>query len=255
VRIGPPGPSISRSTLVHPAGARERCATVLLPHGGPTGQWAVVPTLEAVLLAGVGYLVAMPNIRGSYDRGGDWVAALDGDWGGVDADDCHAVLDHLVAEGLADADRLGCTGLSYGGFLVHWLIGTSGRFRAAVSENGVVNQVSAWANCDHGPRYSREARLGDVSSPEGAEQLWRSSPLRHVAAIRTPLLILQAADDQRCPAADNEQLFVALKWLGREVAHVRYPGEHHTFQGGGRFDRRLDRHRRVLEWFGRHMPA
>ena len=67
--------------------------------------------------------------------------------------------------------------------------------------------------------------------------------------------MLQAADDLRCPAADAEQLFVALRWLRREVQYVLYPGEHHAFQGTGRFDRRVDRHRRVLEWFARWMPA
>ena len=96
-----------------------------------------------VLLAGAGYRAVLPNIRGSTDRGAAWVAALGGDWGGADAADCHAVLDHVVESGLADPERLGCCGLSYGGFMVNWLIGTSDRFAAAVSENGVANQVSA----------------------------------------------------------------------------------------------------------------
>ena len=251
---GPAGPI--RTTLVSPPGAADGpLATVLLPHGGPTGQWGAVPPIEAALLAGAGYLVALPNIRGSFDRGKDWVAALGGRWGEVDAEDCHAVLDHLVAAGRADPQRLGCTGLSYGGYLVQWLIGASDRFRAAVAENGVANLISAWANCDQGPFLNRLDSLPDPTSPEGAEALWRMSPLSHVADIHTPLLMLQGEDDQICPAADNEQLFIALRRLGREVEHVRYPGEHHPYQGNGRFDRRLDRHRRVLEWFGRHMPA
>jgi dipeptidyl aminopeptidase/acylaminoacyl peptidase len=119
----------------------------------------------------------------------------------------------------------------------------------------VVNQISAWANCDYGPVYDRAAELGEPITPAGVAALWERSPLRHVARVNTPLLMLQAADDLRCPAADTEQLFVALRWLGREVEHVRYPGEHHAFQGTGRFDRRVDRHRRMLAWFERHMPA
>jgi dipeptidyl aminopeptidase/acylaminoacyl peptidase len=251
---GPAGPI--QTVLVHPLGdAPEPPAAVLLVHGGPTSQWCVVPPLEAVLLAGAGYRVALPNIRGSYDRGRAWVAPLAGRWGEVDAEDCHAVLDHLVAAGLADPARLGVTGLSYGGFMVNWLIATSDRFAAAVSENGVTNQVSAWANSDCGAVYCRAAGLGDAVSEDGVELLWRQSPLRRVDRIRTPLLMLQAADDLRCPAADAEQLFVALRWLRREVRYVLYPGEHHAFQGSGRFDRRVDRHRRVLEWFRRWMPA
>jgi dipeptidyl aminopeptidase/acylaminoacyl peptidase len=251
---GPAGPI--RTVLVHPAGEdSEPRATVLSIHGGPTGQWGVVPPLEALLLAGAGYRVALPNIRGSLDRGRAWAGALIGAWGDVDAADCHAVLDHLVDGGLADPARLGAVGLSYGGFLVNWLIGTSERFAAAVSENGVVNQVATWANCDYGVVYSYEAGLGETTSEEGVASLWRQSPLRHVARIRTPLLMLQAADDLRCPAADAEQLFVALRSLRRTVRYVLYPGERHTFQGSGRFDRRLDRHRRTLEWLAEHMQS
>jgi dipeptidyl aminopeptidase/acylaminoacyl peptidase len=251
---GPAGPI--QTILVHPLGdAPEPRPLVLNVHGGPTSQWSVVPSLEAVFLAAAGYRVALPNIRGSYDRGRAWVAPLSGAWGDVDAADCHAVLDHLVALGLADPARLGVSGLSYGGFMVNWLIATSDRFAAAVSENGVTNQVSAWANCDCGAVYSRAAGIGDTVSRDGAELLWRQSPLAHVEHIHTPLLMLQAADDLRCPAADAEQLFVALRWLRREVQYVVYPGEHHAYQGTGRFDRRVDRHRRVLEWFARWMPA
>ena len=144
-------------------------------------------------------------------------------------------------------------GLSYGGFMVHWLIGTSDRFRAAVSENGVANQVSAWANSDSGVEYNRAASLGDALSAEGVEKLWRQSPLRNVANIRTPLLMLQAGADLRCPPADNEQFFTALRVLGREVEYVLYPDESHVYQATGRPDRRIDRMERMLAWFERHL--
>jgi dipeptidyl aminopeptidase/acylaminoacyl peptidase len=251
---GPAGPI--QTMLVSPGEAGdEPRATVLLAHGGPLGQWGVVPPIEAVLLAGAGYRVALPNIRGSNNRGSAWQEGLGGDWGGPDIEDCHAVVDHMVDAGLADPERLGCLGLSYGGFVVNWLIGTSDRFKAAVSENGVVNQVAAWANSDTGAIYNRSSDLGEPTSEAGAAELWRKSPLRHVDSIHTPLLMLQASNDLRCPPGDSEQLFVALRWLGRPVAHVRYPEENHAYQGAGRFDRRLDRQRRVLDWFRRHMPA
>jgi dipeptidyl aminopeptidase/acylaminoacyl peptidase len=146
-------------------------------------------------------------------------------------------------------------GLSYGGFVTNWLVGTSDRFRAAVSENGVANQVSAWANSDCGPDYCVSAELGDTVTEAGVAALWRQSPLRHVDRIRTPLLILQAEEDLRCPAADAEQLFVALRWLRREVELVLYPEEYHAYQGTGRPDRREDRHARVLDWFSRYLPV
>lgn len=244
---GPGGPV--QAFVVSPPDAGDGpLPTVLLPHGGPVGQWAIQPTVEALLLASAGVRVVMPNPRGSSSHGAAWQAPLADAWGGVDAEDCHAVLDDLVAAGLADPDRLGVTGLSYGGFLVNWLIGTSDRFRAAVSENGVANNVAAWGNSDCGPTYSVQGDIGDPTKPGGVERLWRMSPLRHVAEIRTPLLLLQAESDLRCPAADAEQLFVALRWLRREVEYVLYPDESHPYQGDGRFDRRVDRHRRTLDW-------
>ena len=117
-----------------------------------------------------GYRVILPNIRGSATYGRDWIRPQLGDWGGVDAADVHAAVDHVVALGLADPDRLGVMGLSYGGFMTNWLVGTTDRFKAAVSENGVTNQVADWANSDSGPEFNRAALLGDPLSPEGHRQ-------------------------------------------------------------------------------------
>jgi dipeptidyl aminopeptidase/acylaminoacyl peptidase len=79
------------------------------------------------------------------------------------------VLDHVIDLGLADPARLGVIGLSYGGFLVNWLVGTTDRFATAVSENGVTNQISDWANSDSGPEYDRASLLGDPLSPDGID--------------------------------------------------------------------------------------
>lgn len=207
--------------------------------------------MDATHLTGHGYRVVMPNHRGSVTFGSRWAGALRGHWGEVDGDDAHTALDAIVAAGLADPDRLGVMGLSYGGFLAQWLIGVSDRFRAAVGENGVTNQVSAWANSYFGVHYSRRWRLGDPLSRAGMLRMWRSSPLANVARIRTPLLILQSEEDTICPPADNEQLFIALRALGRETELVLYPEEHHEMKNTGRPDRRIDRMERILAWFDR----
>ncbi len=249
---GPGGPI--ETWIASPPDAGERALpTVVDVHGGPLGAWTPAPMVEVIQLVGRGYRVVLPNIRGSASYGRDWIRPQLGDWGGADADDVHAALDHVIELGLADRERLGVLGLSYGGFMVHWLIGTSDRFRAAVSENGVTNQVSAWANSDSGPEYDRTSLLGDPFSPEGVEKLWRQSPLRNVTAIRTPLLMLQAEADRRCPPADNEQLFIALRTLRRTVEYVLYPDESHVYAVTGRPDRRVDRMTRVLDWFDRHL--
>ncbi|HVA22683.1 MAG TPA: prolyl oligopeptidase family serine peptidase [Candidatus Micrarchaeia archaeon] len=250
---GPAGPV--HTFVVSPHGAGGRALPLVVDvHGGPVGAWGPTPPLEAYLLAGRGYRVALPNIRGSAGYGRDWTGALlGGRWGEVDAADVHAVVDHCLAEGLATADHLGVMGLSYGGFLTQWLVATSQRFRAAVAENGVTNQVSAFANSDTGPLYNRSARLGDTLTAAGVATLWRQSPLAHVRDLHTPLLMLQAEADLRCPPQDNEQLFIALRLLGRTVEYVLYPQESHVYMATGRPDRRVDRMTRVLDWFDRHL--
>lgn len=251
---GPGGPI--ETWVATPAGAPDGpLPTVIEIHGGPLGAFAPAPFVEAILLAARGYRVVMPNIRGSATYGRDWIRPQLGDWGGVDAADVHAAIDHVVALGLADPNRLGVLGLSYGGFMVNWLIGTTGRFRAAVSENGVTNQVSDWANSDTAVDYNRMALLGSPLDADGVAKLWRQSPLAHVVDMRTPLLLLQAEADMRCPAADNEQLFVALRVLGRAVEYVLYPEESHVYMASGRPDRRIDRMNRMLDWFDRYLLA
>ncbi|MGH9291577.1 MAG: prolyl oligopeptidase family serine peptidase [Acidimicrobiales bacterium] len=253
LQVDAPGGAVQTFVFSPQQPADRPLATVLVIHGGPTWAWPLAPDLDTLMLVSAGYRVVRPNIRGSYDRGTEWVRALVGHWGEVDAEDCHAVLDHLVESGLSDPARLGCLGNSYGGFLTNWLVSTCDRFAAAVSQNGVTNQVSAFGNSDCGPQYDVGARLGDATSPEGVARLWQRSPLSQAANVHTPLLILQAEDDLRCPPADAEQLFVTLRWLQRPVQYVLYPGSSHGFAHDGRPDRRVDRARRYLAWFAQHM--
>jgi dipeptidyl aminopeptidase/acylaminoacyl peptidase len=256
-RLSAPGPGGAIDVWVcSPAdGGDAPLPTVVHIHGGPLGAWTGTPSMDDLILCSAGYRVLLPNIRGSATYGQGWIRPQLGDWGGVDAADVLAAVDHAVALGLADPGRLGLLGLSYGGFMVNWLVGTSDRFRGAVSENGVANQISDWANSDVGVEYDRVALLGDVFSEEGVRKLWRQSPLRHVTSIRTPLLMLQAEADLRCPPADNEQLFIALRVLGREVEYVLYPEESHVYSVTGRPDRRVDRMARMLDWFDRHLKG
>jgi dipeptidyl aminopeptidase/acylaminoacyl peptidase len=243
--------------LASPAGAgRRRRPLVLALHGGPTGAWAGVGTMDATALCAAGYRVVMPNVRGSATLGADWVRPLEGRWGGPDAEDAIASVDALVDRGLADPSRLYVMGLSYGGYLTQWLVGVTDRFAAGAAENGVSNQVSTWANSYFGVHYNRRHGLGDPLSDDGMTRLWRASPLRHASRITTPLLMLQSEEDRICPPADNEQLFTALKVLGREVEYVLYPDEHHEMKNHGRPDRRIDRMERIRAWFdGHRRPA
>jgi len=254
-RLDAPGPGGPIETWVaSPADSGDGpLPTIVDVHGGPLGAWAPAPHMEVLLLVAAGYRVVLPNIRGSATYGREWIRPQLGDWGGVDAADVHAAVDHVLALGLADPNRVGVMGLSYGGFMVNWLVGTTDRFAAAVSENGVTNQVSDWANSDEGPEYDRAALIGDPLSPEGIDRLWRQSPLRNVANVRTPLLMLQAGADLRCPPQDNEQFFIALRHLRRTVEYVLYPDEAHVYGSSGRVDRRIDRNERIIAWFDRYL--
>ncbi|GAA0989754.1 S9 family peptidase [Acrocarpospora macrocephala] len=231
----------------------EPLPVILQLHGGPAWAWPVEPDTDALLLAAAGFLVVRPNIRGSFHRGYAFGAALGPNWGDPDAEDCHTVLDALITLGLADPTRIGCYGNSYGGFLTNWLIGTSDRFRAAVSQNGVTNQISSFAACDLGAIYDVDSALGDVWTPEGIDHLWKISPLRHVATITTPLLLLQGEQDHRCPPSDAEQMFVALRRLGRKVEYILYPDSDHSLTHTARLDRRIDRTERMIAWFQTHL--
>ncbi len=237
-----------------PAGKSVPGPLVVDVHGGPLGAWSPAPWLEVQILTSAGFTVALPNVRGSTSYGRDWIRQHLGHWGDVDAADVIAVVDHLVAAGVADPARVGILGLSYGGFLVNWMVGAHPeRFAAAVSENGVSNQIGAWANSDSGPDYNRRSHLGEPFDDEGFAALWRQSPLRLASRIRTPLLMLQAEADLRCPPQDNEQLFLVLRALGRTVEYVLYPESSHIYAVTGRPDRRKDRHARMLAWFQRHL--
>jgi dipeptidyl aminopeptidase/acylaminoacyl peptidase len=249
---GPGGP-IETWVASPPGSGDDPLPTIVDVHGGPLGAWAPAPSIEVGLLVSRGYRVLLPNIRGSAGYGRDWIRPQLGDWGGVDADDVLAVVDRAVEVGLADPGRLGILGLSYGGFMTQWLVGHTNRFRAAVAENGVTNQINAWGNCDFGVNYNRGALLGDPLTHEGMERLWRQSPMAHVSDVHTPILMLQAEADRRDPAADNEQFFVALRVLGRPVDYVLYPDEFHLYATIGRPDRRIDRMTRMLDWFDRYV--
>jgi dipeptidyl aminopeptidase/acylaminoacyl peptidase len=249
---GPGGPI--HTWIASPAGAGdEPLPTIVDVHGGPLGAWAPSPHVEVVLLCARGYRVILPNIRGSTGYGRDWITPHLGNWGGPDAEDVHAAVDHAIAEGLADPERLGVLGLSYGGFMVNWLVGTTDRFKGAVSVAGVTNQVSAWSVGDAGVEFNRTSLLGAPLDPEGVAKLWRQSPLSNVANVHTPLLLLQGQDDLRCMPEDNVQLFTALRVLRRTVEYVLYPEESHVYFTAGRPDRRIDHMTRLLDWFDRHV--
>jgi dipeptidyl aminopeptidase/acylaminoacyl peptidase len=232
----------------------RRYPTLLNVHGGPHTQHGHGFFDEFQVYAGAGYVVVYSNPRGSQGYGEDFARAVVGDWGGADYADVMAALDAAIERcEFIDPARLGVLGGSYGGFLTSWIVAHTDRFRAACSERAVNNLHSMFGTSDIG-HYFQEWESG--GTPWDNPDWYRErSPLTHAPKIRTPLLILHSEDDLRCPMEQAEQLFVALKKLGRPVRFVRFPDENHELSRSGTPRHRLERFRIILEWFGQHFAA
>jgi dipeptidyl aminopeptidase/acylaminoacyl peptidase len=201
-------------------------------------------------LAGAGYVVFMPNPRGSTTYGETFSEAVVRDWGGRDHEDILAGVDKLVDEGIADPDRLFIGGYSYGGFMSTWAIGHTDRFRATVIGAPVSNQVSMFGTGDI-PLFDMH-EIGGTPLQEPEEYRSRS-PVSHLANVNTPVLLLHHEGDLRCPIGQSEEIFHALKLLGKEVEFVRYPGGFHTYNTHAP-SQTVDYARRIVGWYDRHAP-
>ncbi|HLW47602.1 MAG TPA: S9 family peptidase [bacterium] len=226
----------------------DRAPAVLEIHGGPHGAYGNAFFHEFQVLAAQGYGVVYLNPRGSQGYGQRFTAATRHDWGGGDYDDLMRGLDHaLAAHPWIDRERLGVAGGSYGGFMTNWIVGHTGRFRAAVTMRSISNAYSQWGTSDLAYMKGMWEYPGD---PWEAPQFYlERSPITYVRQMRTPLLILHSEQDYRCPIEQGEQLFVALKKLGVPVLFVRFPNESHDLSRNGQPRHRLERLRHIVEWF------
>ncbi len=227
-----------------PAGARQ--PAVLRIHGGPTSQFDTTFHFEWQLLAAHGYVVVAANPRGSTGYGRDFAHALWADWGNPDFADVMAAVDYAVAAGVADPDRLGVGGWSYGGILTDYVITKTGRFKAAISGASETNFLADYGT-DH-YQYAWETELG---LPWRNVDRWvKLSPWFQVEKITTPTLLLCGTDDQNVPALNSEQLYEALRRLGRDTELVLYPGQTHSLN---RPSFLKDRFQRYLAWYDKYL--
>jgi dipeptidyl aminopeptidase/acylaminoacyl peptidase len=224
---------------------------VLEVHGGPHGQYGWAFFHELQILAGMGYLVLYTNPRGSDGYGERFRREVVRDWGGKDYLDLMAAVDQAVERtGAVDTARMGIGGGSYGGYMTNWVIGQTDRFAAAVSMRSISNLVSEYAQHDIVIWGSLE--LGPPPWPD-LDELWRRSPIRYVQDMKTPLLLTCGEMDLRCAISQSEELFGAMRLLGKTVELVRFPDETHDLSRSGRPDRRVERLRRIAGWFERFL--
>ena len=225
-------------------------------HGGPALQFSLGFTVyppgppqasryPVHVLAGQGYAIFCPNPRGSAAYGEKFRKANVKDWGGGDYQDIMTGVDHLIAQGIADPERLGIMGWSYGGYMTSWIITQTHRFKAASVGAGVTNLASMYGHTDiplfleryfGGPPWQEPKVYAD------------HSPMTFAGNIKTPTLIQHGAKDERVPLAQGQELYAALKRLGVPTEFAVYPRQPHNPQ-----EPRLQRDvlQRNVDWFNR----
>jgi dipeptidyl aminopeptidase/acylaminoacyl peptidase len=242
------GTSVEYFTISPPGRVSKPLPVHLDIHGGPHGAWPAGRFLAFhQTVAAAGYLVLLPNPRGSSGYGQAFTEACTGDWGGADAGDLGACVDDVIARGLGDEHRLFVGGGSYGGFMTAWLVGHTKRFKAATAMAAVIDQASMAGTSDI-PGFV-EFNFGRLW--EHAHEYEKRSPLTYARTITTPVLILHWEGDLRVPISQGEELFAALRLLKRPVEFVRYPGGSHVSRAPSQS---VDWVHRLLAWNERHDP-
>jgi dipeptidyl aminopeptidase/acylaminoacyl peptidase len=227
----------------------KKYPTILCIHGGPVGQFSNEFMFDWQLFAARGYVVVAANPRGSSGRGHTFSKAIYADWGNVDRQDVLAAVDHAVERGIADPGRLGVGGWSYGGILTNYTIVRDRRFKAAVSGASASNLLAGYGTDMYVREY--EAELG---TPWGNRDVWirLSAPFLEADKIVTPTLFLCGDKDFNVPLLNSEQMYQALRSLGRDTQLVIYPGECHDLD---KPSYRQDRLQRYLEWYDKHLST
>ncbi len=235
--------------LVKPVGWQpgKRYPTIVRVHGGPVYQFSheFMPDWQAY--AAHGYAVVAVNPRGSSGRGFDFAKVIYADWGNKDVQDVLAGVDHVVQMGIADPQRLGVGGWSYGGILTDALIASDTRFKAAISGAGAGNFIGMYGDDE----YVREYEI-ELGQPWKDRTIYDrvSFPFLHADRIHTPTLFECADKDFNVPCEGGEQMYQALQSLRVPTELVIYPGQHHEMTIPSYLRDRLERN---IAWYDRFL--
>ena len=237
--------------LTKPAGyvAGSKIPMLLRIHGGPNSQDQHSFAFERQWFAANGYAVLAVNYRGSAGRGSKFSKAIAADWGHYEVDDLHAMVDQVVKMGVADPNKLGVGGWSYGGILTDYMIASDTRFKAGTSGAGTAFTVSFYGTDQYIIQYDYE--IGPPWDPKAWETYQKLSyPFLHADRIKTPTLFLGGERDFNVPVQGGQQMYQALRSLGVDTQLVIYPNE---FHGITRPSYVRDRCERYLAWYDRYI--
>ncbi len=250
-----PGDVTIQGVLIKPVGYREgtRYPLILQIHGGPEAAylrgWHGSWSMWGQMLAGAGYAVLLPNYRGSTSRGVDFITSNMGDMMGAEWEDILAGADRMIELGIADRQRIGIGGWSYGGYTSAWASATaSDRIRAAIMGAGISNWISFGGMTDIPDEMARAHWNGYTW--DNKELQWERSPLKFIDRAAAPTLILFGEKDERVPPGQGWELYNALKYYEVSTDFVLYPRAGH---GITEREHQLDLMRRVLGWFDRYV--
>jgi dipeptidyl aminopeptidase/acylaminoacyl peptidase len=240
--------AVIEGALLLPANydGHSKLPLITLIHGGPCWRWSDTVENWGQLLVGHGYGIFYPNIRGSTGYGQKFLEMNRADWGYGDFKDVMAGVDALIARGVADPNRLGIGGWSYGGYMSEWAITQTDRFKAAVSGAGLANLISEFAT-ENEPAYDEWYFGQPYDKPEG---FLRSSPFMYMKNAKTPTLILQGENDTNDPLGQSQELYRALKHYRVRAELVQYPREPH---GPQEEKHNLDILNRILHWYDENL--
>ncbi len=223
---------------------------VLNIHGGPNGMWGYNWCSDCQMYAGRGWAVLLINPRGSSGYGMKFQRAVALEWGGKAYQDLmNGVATTLAQNPWIDKDRLGVTGISYGGFMTNWIVTQSDKFKAAIPISGISDFVSVEGTRDGAFGHSRDFG-GDLW--QAFDNYWKYSPVRLANKVTTPVLLLHGEADYRVPASQAEEYFRALKHFGKTAELVLFPREPHS-PGAYEPKHQVEHLQWRLYWFDRYL--
>ena len=231
----------------------ETYPAVLDIHGGPKSKFGDSMMFEHQLYASNGYAVLYLNIRGSGGYSQEF-GDIRGEWGIWDYEDLIAGVKHaLSVYPWIDKERLGITGLSYGGFMTNWVITHNDMFKTAISQNSISSWTAFFGTSDIGFHFTPEQIGGNPWS--NLDTYIDKSPITYANRVDTPVLFVHSWNDYRCWIDQSIEFYTALKYLGKEAELAMFMEGPHTFRSVSKLSLRKRRYQLMLDWFDKYLKS